>query len=627
MKHALPLCATALLLCACAGGPKIDRLAEFRGRIDSVPEAWRDEPVVILSDSIRITFKPGPEGNHVLRRQSTWYYVNARNPNVLERIGLSDFENIEGPAAVAVSAFYPDGESWRQPAYQAARRRADDGESSSSNRFVTSVALPRYLKGMLIRLDVDRDYTRPEFLKTEMLRNDVPCLAKTLLLTTPADADLRIGLTDPEGIPVDSARLRTPEGSLLTVSASNLAKLDARTMPRDPETWFAALHFSLPPRGIRSYTWKELGDDYLASIRESMAMTPGMEKLAATFPDKDPDTLAARILTALRARIRYHADEDKLHAFVPRPAGQVLSIGYGDCKEMATLMALLLRKQGAHAGMALVSPPGVFQVLEAYPSLGGFNHMVVWLETPGKPARFFDPTVPYGDPGDSYFPIIDRTALLLEDGKSRLVRVSAAKGFRNLVETQSAIVKDASGKDWRLEGNIRLEGLCAFNLFPMLASARGDESVPFLKEFLKEAFGLMATRCRAVTNPDRSSIAIDYGAAFTSNYLELDKGGLLVNQPSIYGGEVRYTTLDFEGPRHFTQLDQSDAWSVPAGFGDFKAEALDHDLGKGKWKWEANTLKRTYANRSAEVTAGERARAAEFVKRKTRFARATLWRK
>ncbi|MEO7779462.1 MAG: hypothetical protein ABIY63_18200 [Fibrobacteria bacterium] len=621
------LSAAALFLCACALPPKPDRLGEFRGRIDSLPEAWKEEPVVILSDTIRLTVKPAEGGNHVLRRQSTWYYINVRNPNVMEQLAFSDYENIEGPVSVAAFAYYPDGGTWQKPAGMAPRRRAQEEDNSSSNRFVTSISFPRYLKGMLIRLDVERDYNRPEFLKTELLRNEFPCLAKTLLLATPPGADLRIGLSNPEGIPVDSGRAQYPEGSLLRISARGLAKLDDRTMPRDPETWFAALHFSLPPRGTRSYTWKELGDDYLASIKESMAMTPELESLAASVKDKDPDTLAARFLSILRTRIRYHADEDKLHAFVPRPAGQVLSIGYGDCKEMATLMALLLRKKGAHAGMALVSPPGIFQVLEAYPSLGGFNHMVLWLETPGRPVRFFDPTVKYGDPDDSYFPIIDRTTLLLEEGKSRLTQVSAGKGFRNQVVTQSAIVKDISGKDWRLEGSIRLEGLCAFNLFPMLASAKGDENVPFLKEYLKEVFGLMATRCRAVSNPDRSSIAIDYGASFTSNYLDLDKGGLLVNQPSIYGGEARFTTLDFEGPRHFVQLDQADAWQVPAGFGDFKADALDHDLGKGKWKWEGNTVKRTYANRSAEVAAAERDRAAEFVRRKGHFARATLWHK
>jgi hypothetical protein len=356
-------------------------------------------------------------------------------------------------------------------------------------------------------------------------------------------------------------------------------------------------------------------------------MTPEKEALAASVRDKDPDTLAVRFLSLLRARVRYHADIDKVHAFVPRPAGAVLAKGYGDCKEMSTLMALLLQKKGVRAGVTLVSPPGVFQVLEGYPSLGGFNHMVVWVEAPGKPIRFFDPTVKYGDPNDSYFPIIDRSALIIEPGKSRLTRIAAAKTFRNRVETRSSIAAVAPGREWRLKGRIRMDGLCAFNLFPMLESAQGDESIPFLKEYLKEAFGVQATACRATSPPDESSIAIEFESAFNANVLNLDKGGLLVNQPSLYGGELRYSTLESEGPRHFTAMEQTDAWQVPSGYSEFRADDLKDEIGTGKWTLEGNTLRREFSGRDAQIATADRNRATEFMKRKTRFARATVWNK
>jgi hypothetical protein len=627
MKLLLALSTAVFFLIACAPRATVDRLAGIRSGIDSIPEAWKEEPVVVLSDSIRLELTPRESGNLLIRRQSTWFYVNRRNPNILEEFGIMDFENIEGPVSVNASAYYPDGKAWHLDAMSIRRERTVEGKYPSKNRFRTRFGLPRYLQGMLIRLESTRTYTRPEFLKTEIMRADFPTLAKTLILSTPPGSDIRIGFSNPESLSVDTARTGSESGPLFIASARKLPKLDPRTMPREPETWLAALHFSLPPRGARSFTWKELGDDYLRTIRESMAMTPEMEKLAATVAHKDPDTVATRFLALMRSRIRYHLDVDKLHAFVPRPAGYVLSQGYGDCKEMSTLMAVMLRKKGVRAGMALVSPPGFFQVLDAYPTLGGFNHMVVYIEVPGKPVRFFDPTVQWGDPDDSYFPIIDRTALLLEEGRSRLVKVDADKGFRNRVETSSSIVKDVSGKDWRLEGSIKLEGLCAFNLFPLLESAKGDESIPFLKIYLKEVFGVQAATCRATSNPDRSAIAIEYGASFTANYLDMDKGGLLVNLPSLYGGEVRYSALEFEGPRYFRQLEQTDAWKVPAGFGEFTAEVLEDDLGRGTWKREGSTLKRNFTGRNADVAAAERPRAANYVQRRTKFSRATLWHK
>jgi hypothetical protein len=51
-------------LLSCAPGPRIDRLASFRSAIDSVPEAWKEEPVVILADTVRVTLKPGAQGDH-----------------------------------------------------------------------------------------------------------------------------------------------------------------------------------------------------------------------------------------------------------------------------------------------------------------------------------------------------------------------------------------------------------------------------------------------------------------------------------------------------------------------------------------------------------------------------------
>ena len=636
MKHRLWLLVLALFIASCAPTLRIDPRAGFKGRIDSLPEAWRDEPVVILEDSVLFALIPGKETNRVERREVRWYYVNRRHPNTLEHIQRPDFENLEDPVELEASAFFPDGTQWKMGPGEARRGRSNDGEYPSTNRFLTVFTLPAYPEGALIRIRETRRYHRPEFPKSEMLRSEYPCLSKSLAIATPPGADIRLGLLNPEGLPLDTSGRSDATGSRFSVSASRLEKLDGRTMPRDPETWYAALHFSLPPRGLRSYSWKELGDAYLASIKASAAVTPEIEALAATVRDKDPDTIATRFLAILRARIRYHADMDKLHAFVPRPAAQVLSKGYGDCKEMSTLMAVLVNHAekgkggggtgGARVGMALVSPPGYLQVLEEYPTLGGFNHMVVYLAVPGKPLRFFDPTVNHGDPNDSYFPVIDRTALVLEAGNSRLVRIEAAKDFRNRIETRSSILPERSGKEWRLEGRIRLDGLAAFQLFPALESIRGDGNIPFLKKYLRDAFGVQATACKASSDPDRTVISIEYQAPFTANYLDLDKGGLLVNQPSLYGGEARYTTLDFEGPRHFTQVEQNDAWQLPPGFAEVKADPLEHSLGKGAWKREGSTLKRSYVSRAAHIAQGQRSTAADFSQRKAKFARATLWR-
>lgn len=614
----------ALALAGCAPmPPRIDPLAALRDRADSLPAEWKNEPVIVLIDSVRLDLVPGSGHNLAARRQTTWFYVNRRNPAMLERIFASDYENIEEAVQLRVTAHYPDGSRWTQESALTRRERQTEGEFTESNRFITMASLPRYAEGALIRVEEIRRYTRPEFLKAELLRGEWPCLAKSIRLSLPAGSEIRFGATDPEGLPIDSSRENGPSGQVFSLSAARLPKLDARTMPREPESWFAAVRFVLPPTGSRSPTWAELGDAYLASIADAMKPTPEIEKLAAGLK-APPDSLPLAALAALRARVRYHADIDKLHAFVPRSAGEVLAKGYGDCKEMATLLAVILRLKGVPAGVALVSPPGYMQPLEGFPGLGEFNHMIAYVPGPGGAPRFLDPTVHFGAPADSHLPLLDRRALVLKAGASRLERVGAAQDRRNRVETRSTIA--AAGKDWRLEGTIRLDGASAMLLHPFLAGYVGDENAAFLRKYLEETFGLAPTACKARFEPDRTPISIEFQAPFTANYLALDKGGLLVNQPSLYGGEARYTTLDLEGPRQFRAVEQTDTWRLPEGFQELKADPLEHDLCQGSWRREGQDLVRRYACRDAGIAPNERGVARDFGRRKTKFARATLWR-
>lgn len=617
------------LAVSCTRPPPVDVLGGFAGPIGSIPEAWKEEPVVVLSDTAAIRLLPGKEGNLVQHRQATWYYVNRRNPNLLEEMAVMDFQSIETLPGIKAAAWYPEGGSWSPGALEIRRERHAEEVLHSSDRYVSSFRFPKYVQGMLIRVEITRTYTRPEFLKSELMRDSYPALAKTVILSLPKGWAVKHGLANAEGLPLDTARTETETGRILAVTARNLAKMEARSMPRNPETWFAALHFSLPARGDRSLSWAELGDAYLASIAPAFENTPELERLAAGLPRESPDSLIRRVYTVLRGRIRYHADLEILHSFVPRKAGAVLSKGYGDCKEMSTLMAQLLRIKGTggvKVGVALVSTPGSLQVVEPYPSLGGFNHMVVYAETPDGGIRYYDPTVKHGDPADSYYDLIDRTSLVLRPGASALKAVPMAAGFQNRVETRSAIRRDPAGKGWNLAGTIRLEGHCAFSMIPVLNAAVGEEKTPLLKAFLKQLFAVDARDARIVAGTGRS-IEVAYEASFNSNYLSMDKGGLLMAWPSLYGGDVRFSSVDVEGPRHVPKFEQSDSWEIPSGFDELEKTDLDHPVGRGRWTRKGAFVHRAYAAGAAVIPAEERDGMSEYTRLKNKFARATLWRR
>jgi hypothetical protein len=292
---------------------------------------------------------------------------------------------------------------------------------------------------------------------------------------------------------------------------------------------------------------------------------------------------------------------------------------------MSALLVQILRLKGIQAGLALISTPGALQVVEDFPSLGGFNHMIVHVRGPGG-IRFLDPTVKSGHPSDSYYPVIDRTVLILEDGASALAKVPRGPDYRNRVETRNAIRKAADGQGWTLGGRIRLEGHCAFKLLPTLHAAMGEEKGPLLKSVLKELFAVDATTARLVSETDRI-LEVEYEASFNTHYLGMDRGGLLMAWPSLYGGDVRFTSLDREGPAHTTRFEQNDSWEIPSGFEELEREDLDHAMGRGQWARQGGRVRRTFSSQEMEVPAERRERLSEYMKARQRFARAAIWRK
>jgi hypothetical protein len=95
--------------------------------------------------------------------------------------------------------------------------------------------------------------------------------------------------------------------------------------------------------------------------------------------------------------VRYVAIALGLGGYQPRMPEQVLSTGFGDCKDKATLFVAALRHLGVEAYPVLLSSMG--RADRALPSIGQFNHEIAAVGAPGH-YTFVDLTagvVPYGE--------------------------------------------------------------------------------------------------------------------------------------------------------------------------------------------------------------------------------------
>ncbi len=622
--HKIAITLICLLLASCVVYPPNLNLQHESTRVPQIPESWKDEPVIVLSDTTVMVVTSLNQKNLIRHKSITYYYVNKRNPTLLETMYFPEYVGLENRPLVTVTVMYPDGSFWKtgtatfktSPRYYSDIYKSDD----LNHRFT----FPRYVKGMIIRCEVKRTINTPEHIWHEFIRGGYNTLKKYTRFTYPEDYSITYLVSNNENISMDTNHIEHDGHSSLIITADTLKKFQENNRLKQPERWYSGLHVSVPPAGKVSYTWQQLGDFYLKSIAHAMTSSQKIKELAASIRHTQKDSIIAEAFRLIQHKIRYLADMEGFHSFIPRAAPIVLQKGYGDCKEMSTLLKMILREKGIEVHLASVTTEGTTQCFDQVPTLGNFNHIIVCHRNQNNTLRFYDPTVVYGTAQDSYFHLIGQSALLLQQNGSKLYTIEKDPNYTNEISTRSKIKKSPASGKWSLEGTIILKGRTAYKLFPLFDDVKGEEIPPFLIGFLDEIFNLKAISSTIKTLSSKQ-ITVTFTANFQHNYLAMDKGGFLLDAPSIFGGDARYTTLDNEGPRYFTDLVQHDAWEVPPGFRDLEKSDLEHWIAQGNWKRKGTVVSRSFSLNSTDVPYSKRSEAHEYYKMRKKFSKTTVW--
>lgn len=127
----------------------------------------------------------------------------------------------------------------------------------------------------------------------------------------------------------------------------------------------------------------------------------------------------------VRDEIRYTGLEFGQRAIVAWPPGEVRKRGYGDCKDKAQLLAMVLSGVGIRAQTALVRTFPNSTVDPATPGLSQFNHMIVYVPDGPDGPLWIDATEDHATPGTIPFRLKGRRALVLGQGRG-LTRIPLA---------------------------------------------------------------------------------------------------------------------------------------------------------------------------------------------------------
>ena len=178
-----------------------------------------------------------------------------------------------------------------------------------------------------------------------------------------------------------------------------------------------------------SASWQEVATEYSATVDRQLADS-SLRELARQVVGAEGDAAkAANLILAWMKPLRYASVALGDSGMVPRTPSETLRRGFGDCKDLSTLIVGLLRASGFEAWTALLQTKGA-DSLEAMPGEGRFNHVIVRV---GGTQPFWIDATTFASYPAGVLPSMDqgRMALVASPETRELIKLPLATPERN----------------------------------------------------------------------------------------------------------------------------------------------------------------------------------------------------
>ncbi len=215
-------------------------------------------------------------------------------------------------------------------------------------------------------------------------------------------------------------------------------------------------------------SWAQIGHWYGELTKAPREATPAIRDKAREIVGgvTDPLEKIRRVAFYVQHNIRYVAIEIGIGGYQPHAANDVLASGYGDCKDKATLLNVMLHEVGIESYYVLVNADRDYLAPE-FPSPLNFDHVILAIRLPGAgdtpgmfailphkklgPLLLFDPTdssTPIG-----YLPASLQSShgLLVTDADGELVQLPLLRPSLNRLLRVGTLTLDTSGN---LKGSV-----------------------------------------------------------------------------------------------------------------------------------------------------------------------------
>ncbi|MCL2716379.1 MAG: DUF3857 domain-containing transglutaminase family protein [Alphaproteobacteria bacterium] len=189
-------------------------------------------------------------------------------------------------------------------------------------------------------------------------------------------------------------------------------------------------------------SFEELGNVYAGAVADRLRVTPEIGKLASEIAagKESQRDKAQAIFDWITSHIHYVGIYFGNGGYIPNEPSTIIARGFGDCKDHATIMNVLLAAVGIESQPVLITQEAEYSLPQTA-VLSAFNHMIVYI--PGLDV-FADPTDPTSNLGALPGADAGKPVLLLSPGKSRIRATPQAgtDGNTAAIETRLDLAPD-----------------------------------------------------------------------------------------------------------------------------------------------------------------------------------------
>jgi len=179
-------------------------------------------------------------------------------------------------------------------------------------------------------------------------------------------------------------------------------------------------------------SWQNVAEDY-AKIVDTQLADSDLKSVATRVlaGQLSREQKIAALVQYLAREVRYTGVEFGEAKLVPTSPQKTLTRKYGDCKDKAALLVVLLRKADIPAYIALLNTGSREDVSADLPGMGMFDHAIVYV--PGTPDLWIDATDEYARLGELPDGDQGRLALIARAETTALTLTPTASSADNLV--------------------------------------------------------------------------------------------------------------------------------------------------------------------------------------------------